>query len=110
MWTAILPAFMQSPQDVHGQGPNIGQPWVDCARAATGWCLDSSASGRVWLQIHQVRIRPLLSCHACSYVVCPSCHAVEPLTGKVMETMKACEPVICNACKEEEMRFKVGPT
>ena len=47
----------------------------------------------------------LLSC--CSYVVCPSCHAVEPLTGKVMETMKACQPVICDACKEDEMRFKV---
>lgn len=43
-----------------------------------------------------------------SYVVCPSCHAVEPLTGKVMETMKACEAVLCKACNEDEMRFKVG--
>lgn len=51
----------------------------------------------------------MCDCVARSYVVCPSCHAVEPLTGKVMETMKACEPVICNACKEDEMRFKVGP-
>ena len=45
----------------------------------------------------------------CSYVVCPSCHAVEPLTGNVMQTMKACQAVQCKACNEDEMRFKVRP-
>lgn len=25
-----------------------------------------------------------------------------------METMKACEAVLCKACNEDEMRFKVG--
>eukprot|EP00879_Flechtneria_rotunda_P027819 GHRR01029823.1.p1 GENE.GHRR01029823.1~~GHRR01029823.1.p1 ORF type:complete len:225 (+),score=50.42 GHRR01029823.1:165-839(+) len=43
-----------------------------------------------------------------SYVVCPSCHAVERLSGPVMDTMKACQPVACSACYKDEMRFKVG--
>eukprot|EP00882_Tetradesmus_deserticola_P016963 GHRQ01018148.1.p1 GENE.GHRQ01018148.1~~GHRQ01018148.1.p1 ORF type:complete len:166 (+),score=83.35 GHRQ01018148.1:1040-1537(+) len=42
-----------------------------------------------------------------SYVVCPSCHAVERLSGPVMSTMKACQPVACSSCHEDEMRFKV---
>lgn len=52
-------------------------------------------------------LQPAVGVLHCSYVVCPSCHAVEPLDGAVMQTMKACQPVICNTCQQDEMRFKV---
>ncbi|WIA33871.1 hypothetical protein OEZ86_006973 [Tetradesmus obliquus] len=42
-----------------------------------------------------------------SYVVCPSCHATERLSGPVMATMKAAQPLACTACGQDEMRFKV---
>jgi hypothetical protein len=69
------------------------------------WARRMATPVQILLCLISVLCLLLLLC--CSYVVCPSCHAVEPLSGPVMATMKACQPVACTKCHEDEMRFKV---
>jgi hypothetical protein len=41
-------------------------------------------------------------------MVCPECHAVEPLSRPIINAMKCRQPVPCAKCGQAEMRFKVG--
>jgi hypothetical protein len=41
-------------------------------------------------------------------MVCPECHAVEPLSRPIINAMRCRQPVPCTKCARAEMRFKVG--
>ncbi|EFJ51650.1 hypothetical protein VOLCADRAFT_116301 [Volvox carteri f. nagariensis] len=40
-------------------------------------------------------------------LVCPTCHAVEPLSRHNISLMRAQQPVPCSACGQDQLRFKV---
>ncbi len=40
--------------------------------------------------------------------MCPSCHAVEPLSRSAINLMKQEQPVPCSACGRDQLRFKVA--
>lgn len=40
-------------------------------------------------------------------LVCPSCHSVEPLSDDSITALKAKEPIRCQKCSEDSLRFKV---
>ena len=45
--------------------------------------------------------------HACRQLVCPKCHAVEPLSRTNISAMRAKQAVRCPACSAEDLRFKI---
>lgn len=44
----------------------------------------------------------------CRQLVCPECHAVEPLSRPCINSLKAKQALRCKACGQDDLRFKVG--